>query len=123
MRQLIKSEFPKLVNQTTKYINRFDGAVTDIQAQYKNDVMVNMVLKKMDQRKYTPDNDLFGVMPSGLLALVWYEYIKKIDDPDCYTLFKENLYDMGTTCTQGDSHRLLSILTALERVKEKPECM
>lgn len=115
MRNLIKEEFPRLRDQTRIYASEFDTSVAEICQRFKDDILVKQTLDKMVARRNAIDTDLFGVVPAGLLALVWIEYVKKIDEPECYTLFQETLHDMGTTCLQGDSFRLLSILVALER--------
>lgn len=115
MRNLVKAEFPELRDQSRLYATKFDSTVQDIKDMYGDDVLIKQVMDKMVARRNAIDTDLFGVVPAGLLALVWLEYVKKINDTGCYKLFKENLYDMGTTCVQGDTHRLLSILVALDR--------
>ncbi|MDR3541961.1 MAG: hypothetical protein P4L69_13480 [Desulfosporosinus sp.] len=115
MREVINTEYPRLCEQSKLYFEMFDKVVEEIASYYHEDPMVKMVLAKMVGRKQVTDMDLCGVMPAGLLALIWIEYIKRIDEKECYDLFQDTLLDMSQTCVQGDSHRLFTILVALDR--------
>jgi hypothetical protein len=118
MRELVKTEYPRLRDQTRVYMDRFDESVAEIRAYYGNDPMIARVMDKMVARKRAIDVDLLGVMPAGLLALVWAEYVLPINEKECYDLFKGTLLDMGERCIAGDTHRLFSILVALHRAEE-----
>jgi hypothetical protein len=115
MRELIKSDYEGLPDTCTAYASYFDESKTEIIEYYKNDAVVNGVLGKMASRKNVIDADLCGISPAGLLSLVWIEYVKKNKNPEFYMLFSQTLYDMGLHCVQGDTHRLFSILVAMDR--------
>jgi len=117
MRELVKAEFPRLRDQSRTYLERFDESVAEIREHYNNNPPVGRVLDKLVMRKKAIDVDLFGVVPAGLLALVWTEYVLVIDEKECYDLFRDTLLDMAQTCVQGDSHRLFTILVALHRAE------
>lgn len=121
MRAVLKEEFPNLPMQTRAYFPKFDSTVAEIQAQYPNDPQVAGLLAKMKKRKNEIDKDLFDAVPAGMLAFVWIEYIKETDLKECYTFFHDTLVDMGSTCIQGDTHRLFSVLVALQRADQKEE--
>ena len=115
MRQLLKDEFPRLRDQSRLYAQKFEETVVEIKGYYGNDPLVVQVMDKMTARKKAIDVDLYGVMPAGLLSLVWIEYVQNINEQECYNFFKDTLIDMGGTCLQGDSHRLFTVLVSLHR--------
>jgi len=118
MKVLAETEFPDLPGVTKAAAPLFDGVCREIREHYANSApfaVVDQVLKKMELRRHAVDMDLGGVVPAGLLVLVWFDYVKKINEPECYMHFSETLADMGTTCIQGDTHRLFSSLVALHR--------
>ena len=118
MRELVKTEFPRLRDQSRIYAEKFEECVDEIKTFYSHNALIVQVMDKMTNRKKAIDVDLYGVVPAGLLSLVWMEYVKRINEKECYDLFKDTLLDMAQTCVQGDSHRLLTILVALHRAEE-----
>lgn len=113
MSRKLLEECPNLPDMTRRAAVDFDLACQQIREYYGPSV--EPVLTKMGQRKNVVDRDLGGVMPAGLLALVWFGLVTKIDEPECYTHFLLTLEDMGPTCIQGDTHRLFSTYVALVR--------
>jgi len=112
MMGLVSSEYPSLPAETSALDARFDNAASEIAAMYPD---VKHVLDKMTRRRACIDHDLGGVKPTGLLAKVWFGYVRRINAPECYALFRDTMMDMGGTCVQGDTHRLFTILVALHR--------
>ena len=112
MKSLLMQEFPHLPQLTLLYTSSFDRSVCDIKMIYKNEKEVMACLEKMMKRKDVIDNDLCGVRPAGLLSLVWED---KIKPNGAYAHFLSTLKDMGTTCVQGDSHRLFATYVAFSR--------
>ena len=109
--QLLR-EFPELPRLTMLYASSFDRAAKEIKAKYAGNEVVAACLEKMWRRREAIDNDLCGVRPSGLLSLVWED---KIKPNGAYDHFLGTLIDMGTTCLQGDSHRLFATYVAYNR--------
>lgn len=112
MRAQLQSEFRDLPELTKLYSSSFDRSVQEMKEIYKGDGDVAACLDKMTRRKGVVDNDLCGVMPAGLLVLVWED---KIKPNGAYDHFLATLKDMGTTCVQGDSHRLFATYVAFSR--------
>lgn len=115
MREQLIREFSYLPQLTQLYTRCFESAVEGIKAYYKGDREVEACLAKMVARKDIVDRDLYppsGISPAGLLALVWEE---KIKPNEAYEHFLATLKDMGTTCPQGDSHRLFATFVAFSR--------
>jgi len=115
MSEQLKTEFPDLPDKTVQYRDKFDAVANEIREKYNKHTGVELLLVKMKRREHLVDNDLCGISPSGLLALVWIDIVRKIDDSDCYRHFFDTLIDMGSHCLQGDSHRLFSTFVALLR--------
>lgn len=103
----------------------FDQCLQEIFEMYGEGV--KPVLEKMRGR-YKPieggyyDMDLVGkrVNVAHLLVRVW-TLVKRINDESIYKWFKETLDDIGLTCLQGDSHRLMFFLVGLVRSINKEE--
>jgi uncharacterized protein YdhG (YjbR/CyaY superfamily) len=121
MREQMQKEFPLLPQLTELYSPSFDRSVAEIREKYIGDKEVAACLDKMTRRKDHVDMDLhvvdkmkgkIGVKPSGLLSLVWED---KIKPNDAFDHFLGTLKDMGTTCPQGDSHRLFATYVAFSR--------
>lgn len=112
MRAQLQQEFKDLPDLTKLYSTSFDRAANEIREIYKGDRDVAACLDKMTRRKDIVDKDLCGVMPAGLLSLVWED---KIKPNGAYDHFLGTLKDMGTTCVQGDSHRLFATYVGFSR--------
>jgi len=115
MRNQLKAEFPDLVGHSLRMGPLFSLACADIRAHYGGNQAVEHCLSKMERRASTTDHDLGGVLPAGLLAIVWLDQVSRIDEPECYDHFLATLVDMGGTCVQGDTHRLFATYVALAR--------
>jgi hypothetical protein len=113
MRTQLQKEFQELPQLTRLYASSFDRAAKEIKQVYNGDGEVVACLDKMTRRKDVVDNDLCGVMPAGLLALVWEDKIKPNEEAREH--FLATLKDMGTTCVQGDTHRLFATYVAFSR--------
>ena len=109
--QLIK-EFPDLPNQTVQRLVDFNRAAVEILQIYAGNKVIEQAVHKMVGRKGAVDHDLCGVMPAGLLAIVWFDIIKVHGSFDH---MRETMEDVGPHCTQGDSHRLFATYVAFMR--------
>lgn len=112
MRTQLQREFRDLPDLTRLYSSSFDRASKEIREMYRGNALVTACLDKMARRRDAVDNDLCGVVPAGLLSLVWED---KIKPNGAYDHFLGTLEDMGTTCVQGDSHRLFATHVAFSR--------
>lgn len=78
----------------------------------------NKALNKMWKR-YQPskggyhDPDLDNLNVIKICEVVWFK-VKSLNDNSIYKIFEEILKDIGGTCIQGDSHRLLMLYYALD---------
>ena len=105
-------EFADLPRLTVTAIDEFEEVCAEILAKYPSEPVVVACLEKMRNRKLVVDRDLCGVMPAGLLAVVWNQVVKPTE---AYDHFLGTLKDMGTTCVQGDTHRLFATYVAFTR--------
>ena len=70
------------------------------------------------RRLYTPklggymDSKFGNVNVATLLVATWKK-VKSLAEPSIYRGFGEILQDIGTTCVQGDSHRLFAYWTGI----------
>jgi hypothetical protein len=115
MRKQLQEEFPGLPAETAKRELHFEEACAEILAKYKGDPAVAAVLAKIRSRKGVKDMHLCGVLPAGLLAIVWADQVTLINEPELYEHFRLTLIDIGGTCLQGDTHRLFATYVALSR--------
>lgn len=116
LRAQLLQEFPDLPKQTMARLNDFNRAAVEILQRYKGNHVIEQAVNKMMNRKGVVDNDLCGVMPAGLLAIVWFDMIKV---HDAYDHMKDTMEDVGLHCVQGDSHRLFSTYVAFSRLLPK----
>lgn len=115
MRKQLQEEFPGLPEETAKREIHFDEACAEILSLYRDDPEVKSVLAKIRSRKGVRDQHLCGVLPAGLLAIVWADQVTLINEPELYEHFRLTLIDIGGTCLQGDTHRLFATYVALSR--------
>jgi len=91
------------------FVGRFPNGFQEVQAW---GAVEKMKSRYRPDRGGYEDGDLHNLNITSLLKVVWQE-INRIDDRATYELFLETLTDIGQTCTQGDSHRLLIVLSSL----------
>lgn len=113
MRAQLLKEFPDLPKQTVERLNDFNRTAVEILQKYKGNVVIENAISKMMNRKGCIDNDLCGVMPAGLLAIVWNDMIKV---HGAYDHMKDTMEDVGPHCIQGDTHRLFATYIAYSRI-------
>lgn len=116
MRAQLQKEFSHLPEQTAERLNDFNRAAVEILQFYKGNDVIERAIAKMINRKTVIDNDLCGVMPAGLLAIVWFDMIKV---HGAYDHMKDTLEDVGPHCVQGDTHRLFATYVAFSRLLPK----
>lgn len=112
VQSVIKSEYERLVPRSIEMLPHFQCAKVDILAAFPGDQQIKACLDKMEARKQVIDRDTFGMSPAGLLAATWYDMVVPYGGQDH---FKNTVYDMGLTCVQGDTHRLILTYVALDR--------
>lgn len=113
MRSIMSSEFPKLPKLAELYMKDFDTVCTEIERHYAGNGSIAQCINKLRVRKDVRDHDLQGISLAGLLCIVWIDCVKP--SGELYDHFACILQDMGTTCVQGDSHRLFSLYVASVR--------
>jgi hypothetical protein len=116
MRAQLLKEFPDLPRESVLRANDFNRAAVEIGQKYKGNKVIEQALNKMGLRKGVVDKDLCGVMPAGLLVIVWFDFIKVHNAFDHMQLLLE---DIASHCIQGDSHRLFATYVAYARVTPK----
>lgn len=81
------------MHQVLDLIPQFDirSAWVNMKRQYKNQTII--------------DPELPGVNCAVLLKLTWIK-LKQLNEPTLFLHFKETLYQIGSTCLVGISHRL-----------------
>ena len=82
------------------------------------EAIAKMNLRYNADRQGYVDPALSGVNVSGILQKTW-ETVKGEEDESVFAGFGGILADIGGTCIQGDSHRLLSYWIALRRDREQ----
>ncbi len=112
MSDQISKEFPFLPRYTVQNSVDFEIVDKEIRRRYVNDANILRTLDKISRRKDVVDHDLCGVMPAGLLVMVWRDIIKP---NEAYKHFQDTMEDMGCHCIQGDTHRLFSTFVAFNR--------
>lgn len=121
MRAQLLSEFPELPklcadraavpSEIVRVLNEIRGREMPSEAL--------ACLDKIYARRGAIDNDLCSISVAGLLCVVWSDcVVPRIDST--LNLFVGTLCDMGTTCVQGDSHRLFAAYVAFKR--DEIEC-
>lgn len=116
MRALLLSEFPelpKLTRDRSVVPKEIERVMLQIRGQ-KLPPQAEACLEKIYNRRGAIDVDLCDVSVAGLLCMVWSDCVL----PRIHTsldLFIGTLCDMGTTCVQGDSHRLFAAYVAYKR--------
>jgi hypothetical protein len=116
MRAQLLAEYPDLP-KLTRDRSVVPGEIERVISEMRGRVMIAEAVACIDKiyaRRGAIDNDLCSVSVAGLLCVVWSDCVvpritKTID------LFVATLCDMGTTCVQGDSHRLFAAYVAYKR--------
>ena len=116
----MQKDFPKMPLECRAWEPLFDDAVLAIRERYRKNADVLKCIDKMEKRKDVVDDDLYcvidgkkvGVKPSGLLSCLWHTMVIP---PEAYDHMAATLIDMGTTCVQGDTHRMFASYVALNR--------
>lgn len=100
------------------FLTEWMQLMKELRAVYQNVPAVHMALNKM-QKRYSVqvrgyfDGDLGpGGNVASILKYTWQK-VKSMKEPSIVRLFGEILIDIGSTCVQGDSHRLVWFLFGL----------
>lgn len=118
-------EYRQIAHKVSQHIPRFIDTDTHTQliqalkGRYGNNSLALQAIDKMAKR-YHPQNrgyfdpDLGNLNVTSLLYATWMSVLEA-NHPSTYKGFGEILSDIGGTCVQGDSHRLLAYYAALEQ--------
>lgn len=121
LRAQLLSEFPELpkITQNRAVVpNEIERVVSEIRSR-QIPAEASACLDKIYGRRGAIDRDLGSVSVAGLLCVVWSDcVVPRIGM--AFDIFVSTLCDMGTTCVQGDSHRLFATYVALKR--DEVEC-
>ena len=92
----------------------------EIDAYYKDAMVTNVIHKFKSRCHHIHDTDNYGYNDPDIhinvmliLDITW-KMVKSKNDTSMYDLFKEIMIDIANHCIQGDSHRLIMLLTAME---------
>lgn len=122
MRKTIETQFPDLIDKINALEPKY-GVVRErlVKELYPNDQLVVRFLQLCDARQRTRDGAMLGVSCGGCLVMLFCLVAHYEFDPSLVLVFKDTMYDMGTTCLQGYTHRMLSLILALMRDMEMQE--
>lgn len=112
----ILDEFPDLPAKINELEPNFPVAKAKISQQlFPHDVYVASFLRMCESRQNMKDNDVLGISCGGCLVMLYCLIAHYKFDPSLVAIFHDTMYDMGTTCLQGYTHRMLSVIIALTR--------
>jgi hypothetical protein len=77
-------------------------------------IFLNKLRRRVDLNTMTYTDPQTGIEILSLLKKLWVK-VRECNDDSVFELFETTIRDAGTTCIQGDSHRLVSMYIALER--------
>lgn len=108
----------RAVIPTTNFLHRVDSlpflaTLEEIRQRYGNRLALCSMRTHFKAGRIQ-DPDLPSVNVALVLLALW-RLIKRIDHPSIYEHFSETLNQIGATCIQGMSHRLLADWVALSR--------
>ena len=108
MSQVLTEQMPGLVVETEVGARRIN--VENVKANLPREVW--HVVNKIYERRDTHDQDLCGVNPLGMLYVAASLTPRT---PEGVKALSDVLRDMGTTCLQGDTHRLFAYIYAMRQ--------
>ena len=112
MKEVVKEI--QLVDKLSPIVH--EQMIQEIKGKYTSKPQALIAISKMNSRYSAEiqgyiDPDI-GINVSALLHLTWRR-VKEINDDSLYNAFAETCAEIGNTCIQGDSHRLLFFCMAL----------
>ena len=117
MRAMIDGETAGLVEASCEVpLEARESTLVELRATVRDQDAVR-ALDKMSRRSDARDTDLGGLHNLGMLAILWRLALERsgTERAAAAKLIEPTLSDMGTTCVQGDSHRMYSLYIALIR--------
>lgn len=126
IRKVLSSEFPRVIAETREaeldYVEWTKPRLRSWARAQGPDAesATELVLRVADERRQTRDPDLFGMTchgALGVLADTVEECGGDARDPDRNLLdaVTRTFEDMGQTCLQGYTHRIMTLVVALRR--------
>lgn len=110
---------PGIVDKMNALESSYPAAKKITLRLFKDDQNIVLFFQLMDARAQTHDADALGVSCGGAFAMLvsliaYYEF-----EPSLVRLLKETMYDMGVTCVQGYTHRMVwLILMMIDNMEE-----
>ncbi|MDD5753292.1 MAG: hypothetical protein PHN45_00875 [Methylococcales bacterium] len=115
----ISTEFPDLPAKINSLERYYDTVRVRVKTLYGSpaDVAqkVETFLRMCDVRKNIKDADAAGVSCCGCLAMLYCLVAHYKFDDTMVTALRDVMFDIGTTCLQGYTHRMLLLIIALLR--------
>lgn len=104
---------PGIVDKMNALEASYPAAKTIALRLFKDDQNIVLFFQLMDARSHTHDADALGLSCGGAFAMTvslvaYYEF-----EPSLVRLLKETMYDMGVTCVQGYTHRMVWFILML----------
>ena len=120
IRTTINQEFPMLI-QDINYTSNTYNYVRDQLLNYlfPNDHRIAQIVHLIDQRCGYSDSALLEVKCEGCLCMAYFLVKRHHFESSIVCLFYDTLMDMGQTCLQGYTHRLISFIIAILRSMSK----
>lgn len=115
MSSTLAQEFPNLVDSINALEPKYQYGRTKVVALFPEDQRVVSVLELCDRRWNVRDADLLGVSCGGCLCMTYCLLAKLQFDKSIVAAFYDTLMDMGVTCLQGYTHRLMSLIVPMVR--------
>ena len=113
--QTITTQFPDLPTTINTMEINFDIVKGKLQSAFVTDTYVHAFLRMCESRKGIKDKDVLNISCGGCLVMVYCLLSYNKFDVSLMRVFRDLMYDMGTTCLQGYTHRMLSFIIALLR--------
>lgn len=111
--EAIKLRFPDLPTKINALEPKYDIARRKVLELFPGDANVASLLGYCDARRKTNDRDLLGITCGGALTMAFCLVAHSDYEPSIVCAFKDTLYDMGHTCLQGYTHRLVIFIMAM----------
>jgi hypothetical protein len=115
MSQTLETEFPNLVGSINALEPKYEMGREKVIKMFPGDGKVLQVMEMFDRRKNVRDSDLVGVSCGGCLCMTYCLIAKLQFEKSMVAAFYDTLMDMGVTCLQGYTHRLMSLIVPMLR--------
>jgi len=123
LRETLSNDTTNLVAKINALEPKYPLARAKVMDLYKNEDVVTKqnietFLKRCDALCSVRDAAASGASCGGCLAMMYCLVAHNKFEPSLVEAMKMTIYDIGTTCLQGYTHRMLSFIIALTRDME-----